>query len=106
MLETIPLHVWLGVSGAIGAGIRGLMGYAKIKKEKPKTKFEWTNFGDSIWQGVLFAEGAGLVGISMFPQAIVVGLVSGWTGASVGDKFKADALKYINGLMTATSKKK
>jgi len=94
MIEDIPIPVFLAVGGAIGATVRGILGYIKAKEKKKKTKFDAANFLDSVWQGALLGYTVSIAGINFWVSGLAIGLVSGWTGSSVGDKLKLDIVRY------------
>ena len=53
MIDVLGMNPQLlfGVAGAIGAGVRGLLAFYKIKKEQKKVEFDKSIYTDTLVQG-------------------------------------------------------
>jgi hypothetical protein len=83
MIESIDPMVFFGVAGAVGGAARGVLAFYKIKKEKPKTEFDISVFGDTLVEGVITGVAASLGlpfnGVSLIVAGIASAGVDSYT---------------------------
>jgi len=85
-LMDINPQLLFGAAGFVGAGLRGLIAYYKVKKEEPKTKFDIAVFIDTAIKGI----GAGIafsIGLPISYASMAVTALAGVGVDSYINKF-------------------